>query len=70
MAVESAPRGVVTLHISVLGTDVEVSMHLCCALSGTEVEKGFACTVFGRELVDPKAQANAGFEEATFILLL
>jgi hypothetical protein len=36
----------------------------------TEVEKGFACTVFGRELVDPKAQANAGFEEATFILLL
>jgi len=28
----------------------------------TEVEKGSACTVFGRGLVDPKAQANAGFE--------
>ena len=36
----------------------------------TEVEKGSACTVIGRGLVDPKAQANAGFEEATFILLL
>jgi hypothetical protein len=32
----------------------------------TEVEKGSACTVIGRGLVDPKAQANAGFEVVAF----
>jgi hypothetical protein len=36
----------------------------------TEVEKGSACTVIVRGLVGPKAQANAGFEVMTFILLL
>ena len=28
----------------------------------TEVEKGFACTVIVRELIGPKAQANAGLK--------
>ena len=39
MAVESAPRGVVTLHISALGTDAEVSMQQCCALSGNRLSQ-------------------------------
>ena len=32
----------------------------------TEVEKGSACTVIVRGSIDPKVQANAGFEVATF----
>jgi hypothetical protein len=36
----------------------------------TEVEKGSACTVIVRGLIDPKTQANAGFEVTTFKLHL
>ena len=32
----------------------------------TEVEKGSACTAIVRGLIDPKAQANAGFEVVAF----
>jgi hypothetical protein len=32
----------------------------------TEVEKGSACTVIVRGLIDPKTQAKAGFEVVTF----